>query len=175
MRGTIRLGLLAAIVVGAWTWPPSARFLRGGLENNVGYLYLHGVGVAQDSRQAIAWYTRAADRGLAVAEYNLGYLYQMGTGITPQPRGAAHWYERAAAQGNAEAANNLAMMYADGSLGARDLPRARAWLKRAQSVASKEFAPTLAENLAALEHDMSAEQIARSDALLASPAPAPAH
>ena len=172
MRNTVFLALLVAAIVAAWTWPPSARFLRGGVENNIAYLYLHGVGVAQDSRQAIAWYTRAADRDLAVAQYNLGYLYQMGTGIAPQPRTAARWYERAAAQGNAEAANNLAMMYADGSLGARDLPRARVWLKRAESVASKESASTLAENLAALEHDMSAEQIARSDALLAALPPA---
>jgi hypothetical protein len=59
-------------------------------------------------------------------------------------------------------------MYTDGSLGVRDLPRARAWLKRAQAVASPEFAPALGENLAALEHDMTAAEIARSDALLAS-------
>jgi TPR repeat protein len=172
MRHTLFLALLVAAVVGAWTWPPSARFLRGGVENNIAYLYLHGVGVAQDSHQAIAWYTRAADRDLAVAEYNLGYLYQMGTGIAPEPRTAAHWYERAAAQGNAEAANNLAMMYADGSLGAHDLARARLWLKRAESAASKEVAATLAENLVALERDMSPDQIARSDALLAAPPPA---
>jgi TPR repeat protein len=75
MRSSVFLALLAALVVAAWLWRPSARFLRGGVENNVTYPYLHGVGVAQDSRQAITWHTRAAARGLAVAEYNLGYLY----------------------------------------------------------------------------------------------------
>jgi uncharacterized protein len=161
--------VLVAAVAAAWTWPPSARVLRGGVENNLGYLYLQGIVVNQDPRQAIAWYTRAAERGLATAEYNLGYLYQTGSdhGIAPDPRAAVHWYEQAAAQEHAEACNNLAILYTDGSLGARDLPRARAWLKRARAVASRESAAVLAENLEALEHDMSADQLARSDRLLA--------
>jgi len=166
MRALFAPIVLVAALAAAWTWPPSARFLRGGLENNVAYLYLHGIVVGQDSHQAIAWYTRAAQRGFATAEYNLGYIYQTGRGVPPDPRRAAQWYERAAAQDHAESANNLAMMYTDGSLGARDLPRARAWLRRAQAAASGESAATLAANLAALERDMSADQLARSDALL---------
>jgi TPR repeat protein len=167
IRPFVGPAVLVAAVIAAWTWPPSARLLRGGLENNIGYLCLHGVLVAKDSRQAINWYTRAADRGLAVAEYNLGYIYQTGNGIPADARAAEHWYEQAAAQDHAEAANNLAMMYTDGSLGSRDMPRARAWLARAKAAASKDSAAVLAENLAALEHDMSADEIARSESLLA--------
>jgi TPR repeat protein len=167
LRPVVSMLILVAALVGAWSWPPSARVLRGGLENNLGYLYLHGIVVAQDPDRAIAWYTQAAERGLTTAEYNLAYLYQTGNGTAPNPRVAVQWYERAAAQGHAESANNLAMMYTDGSLGARDLPRARVWLKRAQAVASPEFAPQLAANLEALERDMSPDQLARSEALLA--------
>lgn len=159
---------MAVIVFAAWSWPPSARILRGGFENNVGYLYLHGMFLDKDPQRALVWYQRAADRDLPTAEYNLGYLYQTGGGIPANPREAARWYERAAAQDHAESANNLAMMYADGSLGRRDLPRARAWLKRAKGVASGEFASLLGANLDALEHDMSADQIARSEALIPS-------
>lgn len=166
-RPIVGLTALIAVVITAWTWPPSARVLRGGLENNIGFLYLHGIVVSRDPQQAIAWYTRAADRGLATAEYNLGYLYQTGNGIAPNPREAVRWYELAAAQDHAESCNNLAMMYTDGSLGRRDLPRARAWLKRARAVASQDSAATFAENLTALEHDMSADQLIRSEALLA--------
>jgi hypothetical protein len=157
---------MIAIVVAAWTWPPSARVLRGGFENNVGYLYLHGMFVDKDPQQALAWYERAASRGLPTAEYNLGYLYQTGGGIPANAHEAARWYELAAAQDHAEAANNLAMIYADGSLGARDLPRARAWLKRAKGVASGDFASLLGANLEALEHDMSIVEIARSEKLI---------
>lgn len=159
--------VLVAAVVAAWTWPPSARLLRGGLENNLGYLYLHGIGVTQDSRAAIDWYTRAARRGLPTAQYNLGFIYQTGNGVPPNARAAADWYARAAAQNHPESANNLAMLLADGSLGPRDLPRARAWLIRARDGASPESRPALAENLAALERDMTADQLARSEALLA--------
>jgi TPR repeat protein len=168
LRPVIGMIVLTAAVAAAWTWPPSARVLHGGLENNLGFLYLHGIVVDKDPRQAIAWYTRAAQRGLATAEYNLGYLYQAGGdhGIAPNPREAVRWYELAAAQNHPEACNNLAMMYTDGSLGVRDLPRARAWLKRAKAVASQESAAVLAGNLEALEHDMSPDQLARSDALL---------
>jgi TPR repeat protein len=159
--------LLVAALICAWTWPPSARVLHGGLENNIGYLYLHGMGVTQDSQKAIDWYTRAAERGLPTAEYNLAFIYQTGNGVVPNPREAERWYERAASQGHAEAANNLAMMHTDGSLGKRDLPLARAWLKRARALASAESAAQLGENLAALEHDMTPDQVARSEVLFA--------
>ncbi len=169
MRPIIGTIALIAAVPTASTWLPTARVLRGGLENNLGYLYLHGIVVNKDPKQAIAWYTRAAERGLATAEYNLGYLYQTGSGggIPANALAAVHWYELAAAQDHADACNNLAMMYTDGSLGARDLPRARAWLKRARTVASPESAAVLAGNLEALERDMSSDQLARSESLLA--------
>lgn len=169
LRPMVGAAALLATLAAAWIWPPSARVLQGGLENNVGYLYLHGIGVDRNPRQAIAWYKRAAERGLATAEYNLGYLYRTGSGdgIPPDARAAVRWYELAAAQGHADACNNLAMIYADGSLGVRDLPRARAWLKRAVAVASQDSMAVLDANLAALEHDMSPDQVARSEALFA--------
>jgi hypothetical protein len=84
------LPILFAVLVGAWTWPPSARVLRGGFENNLGYLYLHGILVTQDSRKALAWYTRAAERRLPTATYNLAYIYQTGNGAVPNPRARPH-------------------------------------------------------------------------------------
>jgi TPR repeat protein len=166
-RPVASIVVLVATLIGAWAWPPSARVLHGGFENNVGYLYLHGMLVRQDPSRALEWYARAAARGLPTAEYNLAYLYQTGNGVPANPREAARWYEQAASQGHAEAANNLAIMHTDGSLGRRDLPLARAWMKRAEALASAESAAQLGTNLQALEHDMTPEQLARSESLFA--------
>ena len=46
--------------------------------NNLGYMYLKGLGVASDTKRAAALYLRAAEQGNAYAQNNLGYLYWSG-------------------------------------------------------------------------------------------------
>ena len=45
-------------------------------------MYQYGRGVAQDAKQAVSWYRKAAEQGNATAQYNLGAMYQNGDGVT---------------------------------------------------------------------------------------------
>jgi TPR repeat protein len=53
------------------------------------------------------WFTRAADKGIAQAQYNLGIFYENGNGVQPDIEQAREWYQRAAAQGLNEAITKL--------------------------------------------------------------------
>jgi TPR repeat protein len=43
-------------------------------QNNLAYLYEHGLGVNQNYNDAVIWYTKAAEGGLAQAQFNLAGL-----------------------------------------------------------------------------------------------------
>ncbi|MBE4724310.1 sel1 repeat family protein, partial [Acinetobacter baumannii] len=68
-------------------------------------------GVAQSYAKAAEWYSKAADQGLAEAQYNLGGMYDKGQGVAQSYAKAAEWYSKAADQGLAEAQYNLGVMY----------------------------------------------------------------
>jgi TPR repeat protein len=38
-------------------------------------MYAFGKGVLKDDKQAVYWYQKAAEQGLAEAQYNLGAMY----------------------------------------------------------------------------------------------------
>jgi len=44
------------------------------LDNNLGYMYLYGLGVPQDYNKALYWFKKAAEQGYARAKANLEYL-----------------------------------------------------------------------------------------------------
>ena len=50
-------------------------------QNSLGTYYEVGRGVAQDDRQAAAWYRKAAEQGHADAQYYLGNMYEGGRGV----------------------------------------------------------------------------------------------
>ena len=93
--------------------------------------FADGRGVAQDFKQAVFWYKRAAEGGLAPAQYRLASIYEKGTGIRRNPRIAQEWYRRAAQAGNAKAMHNLAVLFAEGAVGKPDLTAAVTWFKKA--------------------------------------------
>jgi hypothetical protein len=69
-------------------------------------MYLKANGVRQSIEEAMKWYRRAADQGLAIAQFNLGFGYASGQGV-PQDDVMAHkWFSLSAAQGNQDAARN---------------------------------------------------------------------
>jgi tetratricopeptide (TPR) repeat protein len=72
-------------------------------QENIGWLYHNGWGVAQDYAEAMRWYRKAADQGNAAAQENIGWLYQDGKGVTQDYAEAMLWYRKAADQGNASA------------------------------------------------------------------------
>src|SRR5260221_494374 len=72
-----------------------------GLTFTFGYL-----GVAQDYAEAVKWYRKAADQGLAVAENSLGEMYEEGNGVTQDYVEAYKWYNLAASQGDSNGIGN---------------------------------------------------------------------
>ena len=88
-------------------------------------MYASGRGVAKDDAQAVAWYRKAADQGLALAQINLGVMYANGRGVAKDDDEAVAWCRKAADQGLALAQNNLGGMYANGRGVAKDEARGR--------------------------------------------------
>ena len=62
-------------------------------------MYAKGTGVAQSYEKAVEWYRKAAEQGLARAQYNLGCMYENGTGVAQSYEKAVEWYQKAADQG----------------------------------------------------------------------------
>ncbi len=72
-------------------------------QNNLGYLYENGLGIAQDYTQALQWYSRAAEGGLPDAQYNLATLYHYGRGVAQNHKAAFEWFSESAGAGFADA------------------------------------------------------------------------
>ena len=62
-------------------------------------MYHNGQGVAKDLPQAMAWYRKVADQGVAIAQDNLGWMYTTGEGVPKDFVTAYMWFNLAAAQG----------------------------------------------------------------------------
>ncbi len=103
-----------------------------------GLAYETGIGVAQDSRQAVRWYQKAADAGNQAAQNNLGGMYMRGLGVDQSDSTAFKWYLRAASEGYLPAQNNVGFMYAAGQGVAKNDEAAVAWYRKA---ADKNYAP----------------------------------
>lgn len=67
-------------------------------QSQLGWLYLKGLGVKQDTRRAILWYKEAAEQGHAHAQYSLGLIYKNGIGINANNYEARKWLKLAAEQ-----------------------------------------------------------------------------
>ncbi len=69
-----------------------------------------GEGVAQNTQQAIQWYTKAAQQGVAPAQLNLAIMYLRGEGVQPNLQQARLWLEKAAMRGDNRASYTLALL-----------------------------------------------------------------
>lgn len=87
----------------------------------------------KDYAEAAKWYRKAAEQGLATAQYDLGFMYYKGRGVPRHYSEAFKWYRKAAEQGHAGAQCYLAYMY-QGGLGVQlDYAEAIKWnLKAAE-------------------------------------------
>jgi TPR repeat protein len=63
-------------------------------QHNLASMYAKGDGVQQDFKQALAWYRKAAEQGLADAQGNLGCMYYKGQGVQQDSKQAAAWHRR---------------------------------------------------------------------------------
>ncbi|HOC00746.1 MAG TPA: hypothetical protein PKM43_18610 [Verrucomicrobiota bacterium] len=100
------------------------------------WTYETGVGVVRDRPSAELWTRKAADQGLAYAQYAMGRLaeHQPRTGGNQAVAGnyevAAEWYLKAAQQGHPQAMFNLAELYNYGKLD-YNYPEAVKWYEKA--------------------------------------------
>jgi len=95
-------------------WLPLAKKGDANAQFNLGLLYRNGFGVKQNDREALVWFTRAAQQGLLDAQYNTGLMYMDGRGVAISKTDALEWWKLAAAKGHAAAQHNLAVLYAYG-------------------------------------------------------------
>jgi TPR repeat protein len=70
-------------------------------------MYANGQGVPKDDQQAVAWYRKAAEHGLADALYSLGLAYANGRGVPQDKTQALAWLRKAAEKGHIEAKKKL--------------------------------------------------------------------
>ncbi len=112
-------------------WLPLAQDGDPAAQRNVGHLYRHGLGVAQDFERAFAWYLRAAELGLSRAQSNLAEMYLRGQGTPVDAAEAARWFETAARQGHAVSQYRLAQLLLRGQGVVANPKAALAWLQLA--------------------------------------------
>src|ERR1035441_8676428 len=92
-------------------------------------MYGNGVlGVLKDEAEAVRWYRKAAEQGVAYAQSDLGVMYATGRGVPKDEAEAARWYRKAAEQEDATAQFNLGWMYANGRGVPTDEAEAYFWL-----------------------------------------------
>jgi TPR repeat protein len=94
-------------------------------------MYSSGKGVAKDSKEALAWYQKAAEQGSADAQLSLGKLYVSGQGVPKNSVEAAKWFLLAAQQGRAVAQIQMARMHLAGAGVMKDYVEAYKWAKLA--------------------------------------------
>lgn len=64
-------------------------------------------GVQEDDSATVEWYQKAADQGMAEAQYDLGVRYILGKGVKKDVNEGICLYRKAAAQGYQEAIDAL--------------------------------------------------------------------
>jgi TPR repeat protein len=75
---------------------------------NLGFLYLHGLGVKKDVQKSMELFEQAANGGNAYAAYNLGTVYEKGDdGVPPNGNKALEFYQKANAGGKYQASVGL--------------------------------------------------------------------
>jgi hypothetical protein len=99
---------------------------------NLGAAFDHGMGgFPLDPVRAVTWYRRAAETGLAQAQFNLAHCLATGNGVTRNDAEALEWMLRAAEQDLASAQYLAGVMLAEGMGASADRERAMTWLQRA--------------------------------------------
>ena len=84
------------------------------------------------------WYRKAAEQGLANAQYNLGIMYANGRGVAKDECTAVKWYRKAAEQGDADAQYNLGVTYHQGQGVPRNLSEALRLFRKAEAAGKPE-------------------------------------
>jgi len=104
----------------------------------LGEMYLDGIGVKQNNKQAYYWIYKAATAGDNQAKYLLGFMYENGIEVKENMVLAVQWYEKAANGGDVMAMYNLAFIYKDGKGGVdKNMQKAVSLLDQVEKIRSK--------------------------------------
>ncbi len=119
--------------------------------------------LVENDAEAVKWYRKAADQGLADAQYHLGVMYANGLGVPENDAEAVKWHRKAADQGDASAQYNLGFMYANGHGVPANFIRGYLWW----SMAKTQGEESAAKDINTLIAVMTPNQIADGQALAA--------
>jgi TPR repeat protein len=104
---------------------------HSGIQSWLGAAYKDGLGTEKDLATAAKWFRKAADQGVAGAQYELAEMFMYGEGVPQDSSEAARLHKMAADQGNIDAQLALGVAYADGSGLTKDLTESAHWFRRA--------------------------------------------
>jgi len=104
---------------------------------------------------------KAAEQGLADAQFICGVMYATGEGVPKDAAKSAEWYRKAAEQGLAGAQFNLGLAYAKGEGTSNDVVQAHMWFNLAGSSGGEEARV----NRRIAETQMTKEQVAEAEKL----------
>ncbi len=96
-------------------------------QNRLGFMYMNGHGVAQDSQEAFNWFRLSAEQGNSESQFYIGRLYESGDGVAQDSKEAIKWYQLASTQGNGESQFFLALMFASGTSVLQNYVKAYKW------------------------------------------------
>jgi TPR repeat protein len=94
-------------------------------------MYILGKGVAQDKGQGVDWQVKAAEQGLAEAQFEIGLRYLSGAVLEQDLDAALDMFTEAANQRHLPAQKQLGTMYFQGAGVARDYVQAHLWFSAA--------------------------------------------
>jgi len=107
-------------------------------QHNLGLCYMEGYGLPRDIdkittywAEGAKWYRKAADQGLAAAQFDLAKLYRLGYGVENSEKEAYKWYRLAAEQGHLEAQIQIGYCYSGGRGISEDHVEALRWYRKA--------------------------------------------
>lgn len=126
--------------------------------NEIGLMYLKGKGVTANVKTAHDWFEKAAAAGSVEGDYNLGLLYQAGYNGQPDFVRAAESFEKAANARDGLSMLALGDLYASG----KGLPQNKVQAHMWYDLAKDNGAPAGGQRMAALEADMTPQQIAQA-------------
>lgn len=88
----------------------------------LGQIYCEGaVGIDKDAREAIQYFTKAAEEGNTDAEFAIGNMYRQGNGVAIDDQKAFHWLFKAANNGHADAQYQVGLYYESGTMEDKDM------------------------------------------------------
>ena len=117
--------------------------------NNLGAMYLKGMGVPRNQKKAREYFMLAAANNFPPAMYHLGLIFYRGLGAEKNLDTAKNWFERSAVLGDKEAQFFLGTILASDEYKSKNVSKALLWLEKA----AENGVPAAQYNLAMLRFE----------------------